>query len=98
MMSRTTSFVVAVLVVSIVAGCRRVDNAESTTPVAESEVAKSLPMGGEKSVTKFFITSRGTGNGAISVVWRAPTRIVRCWRKRKERETIPGVPTSHLGD
>ena len=64
-MSRTGNLLVVVLVVSVVAGCRRVDDTETTTkPAAESQqVPESIPMGGEKSVTRFFITSRGSGNG-----------------------------------
>jgi hypothetical protein len=61
-MRRLTSLVVVAFVV--VAGCRRVDDAETSAPATESSpVAQSIPMGGDKSVTRFFITSRGSGNG-----------------------------------
>jgi hypothetical protein len=60
-MKRLTNLVVVFVVV---AGCRHVDNAETSAPATESSpVAQSIPMGGDKSVTRFFITSRGSGNG-----------------------------------
>jgi hypothetical protein len=60
------SLIVIVLVVSVAGGCRRAEDAETTsTPAAEAPAPPpaSLPMGGEKSVTRFFVTSRGPGSG-----------------------------------
>lgn len=54
---------IACATVSLAAGCRRADTPEDVTPAAEPQVAQSLAMGGDKSVTRFFITSRGSGRG-----------------------------------
>jgi hypothetical protein len=51
----------------LVAACGGTDEAQqgtATLPAADTQaVPESLPMGGDKSVTRFFITSRGSGNG-----------------------------------
>lgn len=50
----------------LMSACRRVDEAPATeggTAAENSVPPASLPMGGEKSVTRFFVTSRGPGNG-----------------------------------
>ena len=59
------AFVVLVLGLCAVAGCRRADDTEgSVAPQPQVQpVPQSLPMGGAKSVTTFFITSRGVGKG-----------------------------------
>jgi hypothetical protein len=56
---------VAVLVVCAATSCRRADSTEdSAAPQPQAQPApQSLAMGGAKSVTTFFITSRGTGKG-----------------------------------
>jgi hypothetical protein len=59
--------VVSLGIVLLVAGCGRNDAAQPNTqdvPSAESQkVPESLQMGGAKSVTRFFVTSRGVGRG-----------------------------------
>jgi len=56
-----------VLTITIVlsAGCRQADTAQTATPptTAAPPVARSLPMGGAKSVMTFFVTSKGSGKG-----------------------------------
>ncbi len=48
-----------------IAGCRAAEDPERTTSAAPPQPAPlALEMGGAKSVTTFFVTSRGTGNGA----------------------------------
>lgn len=61
---------VAILVAAILAGTaactgRQDAPAESSTPAAEapSPAPDALAMGGAKSVTRFFVTSRGAGKG-----------------------------------
>ena len=53
-------------IVLLIAACGRSDEAktDAADAPAEQAVPQSLPMGGDKSVTTFFITSKGTGNGA----------------------------------
>jgi hypothetical protein len=61
---RTTLTVAALLVLS--ACGRTADRAmptEHRDPPVSASVPQSLPMGGAKSVTTFFVTSRGLGNG-----------------------------------
>jgi hypothetical protein len=48
-----------------VAGCRPLDDSPTTETTAEgaASVPESLPMGGERSVMSFFVTSQGLGRG-----------------------------------
>jgi hypothetical protein len=47
-----------------VSACQRVDEPLAGETAAEASAPPaSVPMGGEKSVTRFFVTSRGPGNG-----------------------------------
>ena len=51
---------------AVLIGCgqrERVNEPASTAPPAAQAVPQSLSMGGEKSVTRFFVTSRGLGKG-----------------------------------
>lgn len=59
---------VAFTAIVVVAGCGQANeagtDAASSPPAAtERTVPQSLPMGGDKSVMTFFITSTGSGNG-----------------------------------
>src|SRR5207237_1146411 len=36
---------------------------QAKAPASQPGAAESIPMGGEKSVTRFFVTSRGLGKG-----------------------------------
>jgi hypothetical protein len=51
----------------LIAACGRSDEAQSGTAQAPAETAQTIPqripMGGEKSVTRFFVTSKGLGRG-----------------------------------
>jgi hypothetical protein len=56
----------ALTAIVFVAACGRADNAGSNAalpPASEQTVPQSLPMGGKKSVTTFFVTSKGPGMG-----------------------------------
>ena len=52
-------------IVLLVAACGQSDEAQTGTADAPAvqPVPQSLPMGGEKSVTRFFVTSTGLGRG-----------------------------------
>ena len=55
-----------VLLVMLAPACSRNNEtppAATTSPPATQSVPESLPMGGAKSVTTFFVTSKGLGNG-----------------------------------
>lgn len=63
---RRAADVVACLLTVAVFACRQAENAApaTTTPPPEPEqVPQALSMGGAKSVTTFFVTSRGLGKG-----------------------------------
>ena len=51
----------------LLVGCGRSEppqeGATSTPPAGGATVPQSIPMGGEKSVLRFFVTSRGLGKG-----------------------------------
>jgi hypothetical protein len=55
----------AILLLSMIAACRGTESPDSAgSPAAPPQAApQSLSMGGAKSVTTFFVTSRGTGKG-----------------------------------
>jgi hypothetical protein len=58
--------VLAVSISLIVSGCGRENDAQTNvkSPASTGEgVAESIAMGGAKSVTRFFITSKGVGRG-----------------------------------
>jgi hypothetical protein len=59
--------VLAVSASLLLAACGQGNDAQTdaakTPPASEPSVAQSLPMGGAKSVTRFFVTSRGPGKG-----------------------------------
>jgi hypothetical protein len=64
--SRTGAMVIACVVLGATVACGRGDAPESTAsdrPATSQAVPESLAMGGEKSVTRFFVTSRGVGRG-----------------------------------
>jgi hypothetical protein len=54
-----------VLLAVCLAGCRQADSTETASaPAGEApQIAQSRAMGGAKSVTTFFVTSMGRGNG-----------------------------------
>lgn len=52
-----------VVVVACGGGGNNEQSATSELPANTEAVPESLPMGGEKSVTRFFVTSRGVGRG-----------------------------------
>jgi hypothetical protein len=54
-----------VLAVLVTARCRQAENTQRSTAPADQEqpAPQSLAMGGAKSVTTFFVTSRGLGKG-----------------------------------
>jgi hypothetical protein len=63
MMRRISALAAVVLVVSA-AGCGRAETTGDAAPTSEAAPPPpSLSMGGAKSVTTFFVTSRGTGRG-----------------------------------
>ena len=64
-MGTTATLVAAIVVMSWTAACGRAENAQDTQSLAPEpqQVPQSLPMGGAKSVTTFFVTSRGVGRG-----------------------------------
>jgi hypothetical protein len=53
------------VLIATAAACQRTDSrTDRAAPVVEpQQVPQSLPMGGAKSVTTFFVTSRGLGRG-----------------------------------
>jgi hypothetical protein len=54
---------VALVALLLSAACGRSDEAQTGTAQPPQSVAQSIPMGGRKSVTTFFVTSRGLGKG-----------------------------------
>lgn len=58
---------VLMVALTIVAGCSQAEPAnQATSPAREPQpVPQSRSMGGAKSVTTFFVTSRGVGNGDL---------------------------------
>jgi hypothetical protein len=64
-MGRTATLVAAIVVTSWTAACGRAENAQDTQSLAPEpqQVPQSLSMGGAKSVTTFFVTSRAVGRG-----------------------------------
>ena len=64
----TISLLKTVCISCVVLACSQLGAAESTTdnPLSTptEDVPEELAMGGAKSVTSFFITSRGLGSGA----------------------------------
>jgi hypothetical protein len=67
MIASTRSTVCAIgMTVALLTSCGRSDATRSATtgaPKAEQTAPASLSMGGAKSVTRFFVTSRGPGHG-----------------------------------
>jgi hypothetical protein len=45
----------------------------------------------QKSSMTFFITSVGSGKGAVSAAWRAPISTAKRSRKQSAPATVPGV-------
>ena len=110
-MSRLTSVVIVALVMSAVPGCRQAQDTETTAPAAESSeaVPESRAMGGAKSVTMFFITSRGPGNGGnLGGVAGADTHCQmlagaegsgdHTWRAYLSTSATDGQPAVHARD
>jgi hypothetical protein len=64
-MHRVSGLCAGLVVALLVAACGAADEAQQAPPPAADTqaVPESLPMGGEKSVTRFFVTSRGSGRG-----------------------------------
>lgn len=63
---RFTGGAALVCATAILIGCgqrERATEVASTSPPEGQAVPRSLSMGGEKSVTRFFVTSRGLGKG-----------------------------------
>ena len=60
---------------------------------ARNAAPASIPMGGNKSVTRFFVTSRDLVKAGTSEVSREPMRTARPWRRLKAQATILGAPT-----
>ena len=60
-----TGLLGCILAVLVSMGCRQADNSQpAATPAEEKQaVPQALSMGGAKSVTTFFVTSRGLGAG-----------------------------------
>jgi hypothetical protein len=60
-------FFLAVVLITLTAACSRDERmpagAAEKVSTPQASVPASLPMGGAKSVTKFFVTSRGVGRG-----------------------------------
>jgi hypothetical protein len=61
-----STFCVVAIAALALTGCRQAEETRSTASVAQSATdtpPASLEMGGSKSVTRFFVTSRGAGHG-----------------------------------
>src|SRR5688572_6934433 len=61
-----TALRAGLMLVILAPGCGRNQEAPpatATSQPATQSVPESLPMGGAKSVTKFFVTSKGSGKG-----------------------------------
>jgi hypothetical protein len=63
---QAAAMVMACVALSGTVACGRGDTPQNTAsdpPANAQAVPESLPMGGKKSVTRFFVTSRGVGRG-----------------------------------
>lgn len=104
---------VALSAILLVSACRRVDDAPAgaagDTPGATQAPPASLPMGGAKSVTRFFITSRGSGNGGnlgglagadahCQMLAEAERAGDHTWRAYLSTSATDGQPAVHARD
>jgi hypothetical protein len=66
---------------------------ENTPDTARSAAPASIPMGGNKSVTRFFVTSKGLGKGGDLGGLTGADAPARHWRMLKAQATIRGALT-----
>ena len=100
---------------TVTAGCGRTDDSAKTdegasAPAATStDAPDSLAMGGAKSVTRFFITSRGTGRGGdlgglagadahCQMLAEAEGSGDHTWRAYLSTSAAPGAPAVNARD